>query len=163
MYQNNSWKYFALLNRNLAPGQGMNVLAHGVNALARKLQDSPEIKFDRYENASGRLLGELSIWPYIVLESSSSEKLKTLRRQLDDLNISSVEFHASMLGASHEEQMAKTRLVGEGKEELYGLFTFGPAEKMHPLVKKFSLFRGFRGSHEAPSDSIHSSGAVGSR
>ena len=145
MYLDNQWKYFAVMNRNLAPGQGMNVLAHGVNALANHLRESREIQFANYQNAAGRSLGELSVWPYIVLESSSSEKLKTAQKQLLELKIPCIEFHASMLAASNEEQLAQTRAIAEGEGELYGIFTFGPTELLQPIMKRFSIFKGFRG------------------
>lgn len=149
MYQDNQWKYFAILNRNITPGQGMNVLAHGVNALAHTLRDHPSIRFSDYRNAAHRKLGDISFWPYIVLESSSSEKLKNLLLKLQELSIPTVEFYSSMLAGSNDEQMQQTAQLREGEGELLGLFCFGSQEQLQSVMKKFSVFKGFRDSSAA--------------
>ncbi len=52
------------------------------------------------------------------------------------------DFVDTMLGASAEEQLDATRRGVDASFDLLAVCLFGPAEKLDPLTRKFSLFRG---------------------
>ena len=144
MYQDNAFKYVAILNRNTPPGRLLNVLAHGANALQRKLADDADQRFAHYVDRDGGEHGDFSAWPYIVLEASSSEKLRKARRQLLELGMPVVSFTAPMFGASNADQLRGVAAKSDAELEYCGIFVFGAALRLDPVLKKFSLFKSFR-------------------
>jgi hypothetical protein len=149
MFADKQYRYYAAVDRTLPPGRLMNVLAHGANALSRKLllDADPGPQFVRYIDREGGLRGEFPVWAYIVLEAKSGTQLANLRAKVLAAGLPTVDIIAPMIGDSTESQLRATAECACDTEQVYGVFFFGPAEVATPLVKRFSCFQLFR---EAP-------------
>jgi hypothetical protein len=145
MYQDNQFKFFTVVNRTMRPGRGANVIAHGANALQRQLRDDATQRYVSYRDADGKEHGEFPLWPYIILESPGSDRLRNLRLKLEQAGIRPLAIVSAMIGASTEDQLRATAAAPESAHEYLGLFFYGPAELLDPICKRFSCFKTFQG------------------
>lgn len=144
MYSDNFKKFFIFLRRDVPLPTLMNAIAHAIVGLAAQIGGGLE-RADplRYLNANG---GEhiVSRYPVIVLAVKNSGQIARLRRDLAPLVADGVVFYndfaREMIGASAEEQIAKTLATPQEALDYLGAVCFGPADLLRDATKRFSVF-----------------------
>jgi hypothetical protein len=141
MYNDNDYKFIAVLNGKIDTSKLMNALGHMTAGLVSLNSDLAQMKFLEYVDADGGKHPAISHYPFIVLKADNSNQIRTLRNLVMETGILYNDFTASMLGASAQDQLDATKSSAEKDLEYFGICLFGPAEKLNPMTKKFSLFR----------------------
>jgi hypothetical protein len=134
-------KFAAVLNKKVPTGNLMNALGHMTAGLAATYPDKSAMRFDNYEDADGNPHPNISDNPFIILQADNSNKIRTLRRALDEAGLPFVDFTGTMTEGTYAEQQERTKAMPEAELEYYGIVTFGEIEKLNMLTKKFSLWR----------------------
>ena len=147
MYADNEHKFVAILNKKIPLPTLFNALGHmaaGIGATATGTADSAKtanaMEFLQYKDADGGLHPQISKHPFIILAAKNGNQLRHFRQQLQEQGLPFTDFTHTMLGSSAAEQLEKTRACPEADLEYYGICTFGAAEGLDVLTKKFSLF-----------------------
>jgi len=144
MYLDNINKFFLVLRRDVPLPILLNAIGHAVIGLMAKLGNELE-RVDplQYLNGDG---GEhiVSRFPVIVLGVKNSGQIARLRRELASLvadgTVAYNDFAREMIGASADDQMAKTRATPQEALDYLGAVCFGPADLLRDATKRFSLF-----------------------
>jgi hypothetical protein len=138
-YQNNDYKYVAVLNSKVEIEKLMNALGHMTAGLS-SLCNHAEQRFLQYIDASETLHPAISFYPFIILKSKNGNQIRTLRNAAIDAGIKYNDFVDTMLGSSAEDQLQNTKNTEEPNLEYFGICLFGKAEELNKITKKFSLF-----------------------
>lgn len=133
-------KFVAVLNKKIEPGKAMNALAHMSAGLVAKYPDKDEMRFGEYVDADGNSHDSISDHPFVVLSAKNSNKLRTLREELEERDICFVDFTDTMTVGTYMEQKERTSQTPEQELEYYGVCVFGNASEIGELTKKFSLW-----------------------
>lgn len=141
LYANNDHKFVAVLNRKEELPKLLNALGHISAGITAQHDDVPGMKFLDYEDADGGSHPGISHYPYIVLAARNGNQIRTLRQAAIDGDITYTDFADSMLGQSAEDQLNRTKQTSEEELNYLAIALFGPADKLDPLTKKFSLFK----------------------
>ncbi|WOF75193.1 DUF2000 family protein [Parvibaculaceae bacterium PLY_AMNH_Bact1] len=140
-YQNNTRKYVAVLNGKYSDQIGLllNALGHATAGLV--FEGAAGQNFQQYENEPAHLSASISEFPFNVLKSKNGNQLRTLHEALLEAEIPYNVFVKQMIGASAEEQIINTRSAPVDQLEYLALVTYGDAELLAPMTKKFSLYK----------------------
>lgn len=144
MYHDNGNKTFLFLRRDVPVPILLNAIGHALIGFMAKFGGLLE-RIDplQYLNANG---GEhiVSRYPVIVLGVKNSGQIARLRRELAPLVADGTviynDFAREMIGASAEEQMAKTLATPQEALDYIGAVCFGPTDLLRDATKRFSLF-----------------------
>ncbi|HEX8410043.1 MAG TPA: DUF2000 family protein [Thermoanaerobaculia bacterium] len=143
MYQDNTKKFYVIVNRTAPMALAMNAYGHAMAGLMSRIGDPSKIDPLEYENADGGT-HTVSRFPVVVLSAKSSQQIARLRRDLEPLVAQQLahynDFAQQMIGASAEDQMAQTRAVKADDLEFLCAVCFGSAEVLRPVTKRFSVF-----------------------
>ena len=138
---NDKFKFVAILNKNLAPGQALNAVAHMglglanlTNAVTREKMSF--IDFSDKDDFSHQSISGLSL---IVLKGKNSE-IKKARQKFADENILFVDFTETMTGDTYVEQLDKTKGLSQDEHNYFGILAFGEIDKINPITKRLSLW-----------------------
>ncbi|SIO95802.1 hypothetical protein VSP9026_03554 [Vibrio spartinae] len=118
-------------------GRTLNVLGHLSVGLSNQLDDSESQHVD-YEDIDGNIHPSISHYPFIVLKTDSSNKL---REEVINHHLKFTDFTSSMIEGGSVEQQQTTRETKEADLEYLGLCIFGDTEILRGLTKKFSLYK----------------------
>lgn len=141
-YQDNQLRFVALLNRKKPLHELFNALAHTAAGLTSVIADPEHTRFLEYLDGDDGSHPAISQYPFVVLQADNSSQIAKARRLALEAGLKVNSFVATMFGASAEDQLAKTRAAhGEGIDFVVAVF-FGESEKLQPITKKFSCFRG---------------------
>ena len=135
-------KFIAVLNKKIPSGNVMNALAHATAGLAATYPAADEMRFGNYVDKDGNTHANISDNPFIILQADNSNKIRTLRNALAEAGMHFTDFTDTMTVGTYAEQQERTAATPEADLEYYGIVCFGPADKLEPLTKKFSLWRG---------------------
>jgi hypothetical protein len=141
LYNDNDYKFIAVLNKKIEMPKLLNALGHISVGLPSLTTDIRQMEFLQYSDADRSLHPAISRFPFIVLASENSNKIRSLRNAAIAQDILYNDFTESMLGISAENQLQQTREKKEAELEYYAILLFGHSEKINPLTKKFSLFK----------------------
>lgn len=141
MVYNDTYKFVAVINKDLEVGKALNAIAHscaGLVAMApEELKEKMSfIDFTDKDNSIHKNISGLSL---IVLRGKNGE-IKKLRRNLIENNLLFTDFTETMTGDTYKEQLDKTLETSEEDMKYYCIATFGEKEILDPLTKKFSLW-----------------------
>ena len=139
LYEDNEYKFVAVLNRKVPLPQLMNALGHMTAGLTSQC-DFRDLAFLRYQDGDGSVHPNISQYPFIVLSAKNGNQIRTLRYAAIQQGIHFSDFVNTMLGTSAEDQQQKTRSTREMDLEYFGICLFGSAAKLNELTRKFSLF-----------------------
>lgn len=146
MYIDNAMKFFLFLRRDIPLPTLMNSVAHAIVGLAAQIGGGLELAEPlKYLNGDG---GEhvVSRYPVIVLSVKNSGQIARLRRDVASLvadgSVFYNDFAREMIGASADEQIAKTRATPQDALDYVGAVCFGPSDLLRDATKRFSLFMG---------------------
>lgn len=140
MYTDNHQKFVVVLNERIELPRLMNALGHMTAGLVGHQNGHGEFSWLRYEDADGGVHPAISRYPFIVLAAKNSNQIRTLRHAAVAKGIPFNDFVHTMLGASAEDQMSKTRSTPELGLEYFGICLFADADTLNPMTRKFSLF-----------------------
>lgn len=76
-----------------------------------------------------------------MLRADNGNQLRTLAAAAGERGLPRNVFTATVLGASAEDQINATKNAGPDELDYIGVLVFGEAEALHPLTKKFSVFK----------------------
>ncbi len=139
---NDKFKFVAIVNKNLEPGQALNAVTHMGLGLAN-LADAETrekmsfIDFPDKDNFSHQSISGLSL---IVLKGKNGE-IKKVRRAFAEEDILFVDFTESMTGDTYAEQLEKTKGISSDDHNYFGILAFGEIDKISPITKRLSLWR----------------------
>lgn len=136
-----STRVVILLNKTLPPGIAANAIAHlGLGtANAAGDQGRENLKFLDFIDRDGQSHRSISARSVIVLRGKPTE-IRKLRQQARENGILTVDFSNTMTGGTYREQLQRTAQTSEAELEYYGVALYGPAEKIAPLTKRYSLW-----------------------
>ena len=140
-YNDNEFKFVAVLNSKIDIPKLMNALWHMSVWLTNSTEDKNVFKFLEYTDKDGSIHPNISNYPFIILKSKNSNQLRTLREKAISEWIVYSDFTDTMLWASSEEQVSNTKNSPESALEYFWVCLFGRQEELDPLTKKFSVFR----------------------
>ena len=136
-YQDNSRKVAVVLNRAVPFARLANALAHCCAGLADMV--GAEAEFLDYPCPADGWRARISRWPMVILAAKNSGQLARLVREAREEELRMNCFTAAMIGADAEGQTRQTR--EDRDPEYWAVAVFGDAEELHPLTKRFSLFK----------------------
>jgi hypothetical protein len=141
MYNDNEYKFVAVLNKKIDLSKLLNALGHITAGLVDSASDLEEMKFIGYQDADGGIHPRISNYPFIVLVSDNGNQIRNLRKSAIEEKLLYNDFTNTMLGSSSQDQQDKTKSTKEQDLEYFAIVLFGNSEKLNPLTKKFSLFK----------------------
>ncbi len=141
MVYNDTYKFVAVVNKNLEIGKALNAIAHSCAGLVgiapSELKEKMSfIDFIDKDNSIHKSISGLSL---IVLRGKNSE-IKKLRQQLIENDILFTDFVETMTGDTYKEQLEKTSETSNEEMNYFCLTAFGKKELLDPLTRKFSLW-----------------------
>ena len=142
MYADNEYKFVAVLNEKIALPRLLNAMGHMTAGLVARQNGHLDSSWLCYEDGDGGIHPAISRHPFIILSAKNSNQIRTLRQAALQHGVAYNDFTDTMLGASAEDQLARTAGTREQDLEYFGICLFGRAEELHPLTRRFSLFRG---------------------
>lgn len=134
-------RFVAILNKKIPAGRQVNALAHMAAGISNLISDKELLRFDTYVDKSNGQHKSISDNPFIVLSSDNSNKIRTLRAQLIELEIPFNDFLSTMVDGTFEEQHTRTKETPEEELDYWGICFFAENEKSRELTKKFSLWK----------------------
>lgn len=142
MYEDNQYKFVAVLNPKIEIAQLMNALGHITAGLIVKANKLKEMQFFKYEfQADWASPSTLSLYPFIILKAKNNNQLKTLHQAANEIGILHNVFTDSMLASSAIEQLENTKNTKTEDLIYLGVVLFGSTEKLETLTRKFSIFK----------------------
>lgn len=139
-YETTPEKFAIVLNRTQPIGVLLNACSHLFIGLGANLNERVELL--AYPAPNLAFTSAISAFPVIVLEAKNSSQLQSLQESALALpDVSSNVFASSMLGASAQEQIERTRALTKDTAELIAVALFGPRTSVDSLIKRFSLFK----------------------
>jgi hypothetical protein len=142
MVHNDKYKFVAIINKNIEPGQALNAVAHMGLGLAN-LTDAAtreKMSFMDFPDGDGFSHQSISGLSLIVLKGKNGE-IKKVRQQFVKEGILFVDFTETMTGETYAEQLEKTKELGQDEHNYFGILAFGEIEKINPITKRLSLWR----------------------
>ncbi|HHB1594971.1 TPA: DUF2000 domain-containing protein [Vibrio campbellii] len=136
----NQKRFVAVISKKVEVGHAVNVLGHLSVSLANQLSDGNAVYTD-YHDLDGNVHPNISHYPFIVLKSDNSNKIRKLRQEALDKSIPFSDFTHTMVEGGSEVQQQATQNTAEANLEYLGICLFGETETLRELTKKFSLYR----------------------
>ncbi|MDO8649237.1 MAG: DUF2000 domain-containing protein [Candidatus Peregrinibacteria bacterium] len=134
-------RFVAVLNKKIEAGKLMNALGHMTAGFAANYPNIEELGFLQYQDKDGGVHPNISHYPFIVLQADNGNQIRALRNELQTRGIPFIDFTSTMTVGTSAEQVERTQATPEAELEYWGICTFGSAEVLKPLTKKFSMFR----------------------
>lgn len=133
-------RFVAILNKKIETGRALNVLGHLSAGLSNRLEQD-EATFVDYLDLDGGLHSSLSHYPFIVLKSDNSNKIRKVREQAIEHGIKFTDFTHTMIEGGSVIQQQVTSRTKEEEFEYLGICLFGSEETLKRITKKFSLYK----------------------
>jgi hypothetical protein len=137
-----SYKFVAIVNRNLTSGVALNAIAHMGIAISASasLELKDKMSFIDYVDKSHDLYPSISALSLIVLSGKSNE-IKKVRIQAIEIGLHIVYFTESMTGNTYLEQLERTSNISLEDMIFYGCMIFGRKVDIDPITRKLSLWK----------------------
>lgn len=141
MVYNNTYKFVAVVNKNLEIGKAMNAIAHSCAGLVgiapNELKE--KMSFIDFEDKDGSIHKSISGLSLIVLRGKNGE-IKKLRNEFIANDVLFTDFTETMTGDTYKEQLDKTKQTSNEDMNYFCITAFGEKEIIDPLTRKFSLW-----------------------
>jgi len=137
----NSYRFVAVLNKKIEIGKLMNALGHMTAGLAGKVGVGEDMCFLEYKDKDGGIHPGISHFPFIVLSSDNSNKIRTIRSEAVKIGLPFTDFTSTMTIGTSQDQVEATEKLSESEMEYFGIVLFGKTEELRGLTKKFSIFK----------------------
>lgn len=119
----------------------MNALGHMAAGLAGGSGMQNEMFFLEYKDKDNGRHPNISHFPFIVLQSDNSNKIRNARNEALKRKIPFTDFTSTMTVGTSEKQIQATKETPESGLEYYGICLFGTTSELKEFTGKFSLFR----------------------
>lgn len=141
MVYNDTYKFVAVVNKNLEIGKALNSIAHSCAGLVSmaSLEEKEKMSFIDFIDKDDSIHKNISGLSLIVLKGKNSE-IKKLRQQFIENDILFTDFVETMTGDTYKEQLDKTRETTNEDMNYFCITAFGKKEAIDPLTRKFSLW-----------------------
>lgn len=141
MVYNDTYKFVAVINKNLEIGKVLNAIAHSCAGLVGVAPEDikEKMSFIDFVDKEEQIHKNISGLSLIVLRAKNNE-IKKLREQFIENDILFTDFTETMTGDTYKEQLDKTRETSSENMNYYCITAFGKKEVLDPLTKKFSLY-----------------------
>ncbi len=141
MVYNETYKFVAVVNKDIEMGRALNALAHSCAGLVDMAPEElrEKMSFMDFVDGDNSVHKNISGLSLIVLRGKNGE-IKKLRRNLAENDIIFTDFIETMTGDTYKEQLEKTKETKEEDMKYFCIVAFGEKEKLDPLTKKFSLW-----------------------
>lgn len=134
-------KFIVVLNRNYELSRLTSGMGHVTAGLVASLaHDVESMSFLTYESKDGHTFPWISDHSFVVLKGRGGQ-MKTLRDNLVQSELPCVTYLDTMLEGGTEVEMAATRERTIEDIDLLAIATFGDADSLAPLTKRFSLWQ----------------------
>jgi hypothetical protein len=134
-------KFVVVLNRSYELSRLTSGLGHVTAGLAASLSaDGEDLGFLTYESADGQEFPSISDYSFIVLKGRGGQ-MKTFHAALKERQLPCVTYLDTMLDGGTAVEMAATKQRTFEELEVLAVATFGDAELVNALTKKFSLWQ----------------------
>ncbi len=134
-------RFIAVLNKKHDIGRLMNALGHMSVGLAGSDGSDSEMCFLNYRDKDSNDHPNISKYPFIVLKTDNSNKIRKIRNEALTRGIQFTDFTTTMTVGSSEEQLDATAATKEENLEYIGICMFGKTEDLKEFTKKCSLFK----------------------
>ncbi|HEY3983377.1 DUF2000 family protein [Cedecea sp.] len=139
MFEDNDYKLYVIVNRNADVSVQMNAVGHLCGGIMLK---ADEPKFHDYSNQESGLSAYMNHYPVVVLQSKNSSQLATALEKCREEGMLYNFFTTTMLSHSSEQQIKDTLETPFADLDFVGIALYGETEKLKPVTKKFSVFKG---------------------
>ena len=119
----------------------MNALWHMTAGLAWETWNSAEMCFLQYFNADNGSHPSISHFPFIILKTDNSNKIRKVREECLSRNIPFGDFTSTMIVGTSAEQQAATKNTSEADLEYFGIVMFWETDELREFTGKFSLYK----------------------
>ncbi|WP_425655013.1 DUF2000 domain-containing protein [Vibrio campbellii] len=139
----NQKRFVAVISKKVEVGRAVNIVGHLSVSLANQLSDGDAVynDYNDYHDLDDNVHPNISHYPFIVLRSDNSNKIRKLRQEALDKSIPFSDFTHTMVEGGSEVQQQTTKNTLEAELEYLGICLFGETETLRELTKKFSLYR----------------------
>jgi hypothetical protein len=133
-------KFVVVLNKSCTADQLLSALGHVSAGIGANSAERESMEFVVYRDADGAAYPNISAWPFIVLRGNGSG-LKRFRADLIEAGLDYACYLDTMISGGSDAQVEATSGKTSEALEILALATFGDAEKIDPLTKRFSLWK----------------------
>lgn len=140
-YEDNEYKFVAVLNSKVEVSRLMNALGHMTAGLVSCSNNLEEFRFLKYVDGDNGLHPAISHYPFIVLKAKNGNQIKTLREKAIEMEILHNDFLGQMIGTSAESQLAQVKDTKGEHLDYWGICLFGKQDALSPITKRFSVYR----------------------
>ncbi|PSV45234.1 DUF2000 domain-containing protein [Photobacterium indicum] len=136
----NEKQFVAILNKKIEQGRTLNVLSHLSVGISNVLEEGEAIFVD-YQDLDNGIHPSLSHYPFIVLKSDNSNKIRKIREQAIEKGIKFTDFTHTMIEGGSTIQQQITSQTKEEDLEYLGICLFGDVNVIKSMTRKFSLYK----------------------
>lgn len=128
------------LNKKHEVGRLLNSLGHVVLGLGGNAIARDDLKIQEYQDADGVAYPNISYHPVIVLKADNGNHLRRFRDELEQYELPMSSFVHTMFEGGTPAQLAATAQTPSADLDYVAVATFGSADVLRPLTKRFRLF-----------------------
>lgn len=141
MVYNDTYKFVAIVNKEVEMGKALNAIAHCSLGLASSsdAELKEKMSFIHFIDKDESVHKSISGLSLIVLRGSNKD-IKKARNQFIENDIPFTDFTETMTGDTYKEQLEKTKETSEEAMNYFCIVAFGEKEVLNPITKKFSLW-----------------------
>ena len=138
-----STKLVVLANKRLDSGVVMNAIAHCVAGIINLVGEAgrSKLKFIDFEDLDGQTHRSISARSFIILRGTDGD-IRKVRERAHEAGIPFASFVSTMTGDTYVEQLARTKATPTSGLTFYAIALVGRADELHPITKRYSLWRG---------------------
>jgi hypothetical protein len=132
-----------VLNETTDTGRLLNVASHLALGFGASADNSTRaaLLLQDYKDASGASHAGISALSLIVLKANGNQ-IRTLKARAAEAGVPTLDFLETMTGGTYLEQLERTRKSSADNLDYLGILLFGSRDRLDPLTRNFSLFRG---------------------
>lgn len=141
MVYHDTYKFVAVVNKNLEIGKALNAIAHSCAGLVGVAEEElkEKMSFIDFLDKDDSIHKSISGLSLIVLRGKNNE-IKKLRQSFIEHNVLFTDFTETMTGDTYKEQLNKTKQTSNEDMNYFCITAFGKKEIIDPLTRKFSLY-----------------------
>ena len=138
-----SIKLVVPVNKRLDVGVAMNAIAHSVAGIINHIGEDGrfKLKFIDFEDLNGQKHPSISARSFIILRGTDND-IRKVRHSAQEAGVPFVSFVSTMTGETYVEQLIRTKATPSIELTFYSIALVGRSDVLHPITKRYSLWRG---------------------
>jgi hypothetical protein len=129
-----------VLNKRYEGGRLFNALGHVVLGLGADAVDRDDLWIQEYRDADGIVYPHISYHPVIVLKADNGNHLRRFRMDLEREGLPFSSFVHTMFEGGTPVQLSTTEKTTSDELDYVAVATFGPADTLRQLTRKFRIY-----------------------